>query len=146
MSESISTFTELEAFVARCVGLLCAHKDRATVVVLNGDLGAGKTTFVQTLGNQLGSTQTITSPTYTIIQTYDVIDDRFHTLIHMDAYRLDSVTELAPLRFSEVLARSETLVCIEWGAKILEALPKVDFTISLTVDAEGVRTGTILAA
>lgn len=98
-------------------------KNTATVVALTGDLGAGKTAFVKALAEKLGIATTITSPTFTIISGYETTNERFKQLIHMDAYRIEEESELAPLRFVELLNQPDTLFCIEWANLIKEALP-----------------------
>jgi tRNA threonylcarbamoyladenosine biosynthesis protein TsaE len=113
--------------------------DAAVVIALHGDLGAGKTTFVQALGRALGVAEQITSPTFTIMKGYETTDTDFTHLIHMDAYRIDDSTELGPLRFSEVLAAPQTLFCIEWAERIVEALPQNLIQIYLTVATEDTR-------
>jgi tRNA threonylcarbamoyladenosine biosynthesis protein TsaE len=114
--------------------------DRAVVVALSGDLGVGKTTFVQSLAKELGVEDIVTSPTYTILKQYETGEgSKFECLIHMDAYRLDSVDELEPLRFDEFLNKPNTLLCIEWAEKIKEVLPKDTIFISLNIIDENTR-------
>ena len=61
-------------------------KNTATVVALSGDLGAGKTTFVQALGKELGVTETMQSPTYVLMKKYEIKKALpFKTLVHIDA-------------------------------------------------------------
>lgn len=115
----------------------------ATIVALHGDLGAGKTTFVQALGKALGVSEQITSPTFTIMKGYETTDGEFEHLIHMDAYRIDDSAELGPLRFSEILATPKTLFCIEWAEKIKEALPAGVINVSLSVLDETTRSAHI---
>lgn len=98
--------------------------NQATVISLSGDLGVGKTTFVQFLAKALGVTEVVTSPTFTIMKGYELpLNQSFEHLIHMDAYRIDDLAELTPLRFVELLAMPKTLFCIEWAEKISAALP-----------------------
>ncbi len=117
-----------------------AQKEGATVIALHGDLGAGKTTFVQSLAHTLGVTEHVTSPTFTIMKGYETTDEVFQNLIHMDAYRIDDESELTPLRFSEILATPQTLFCIEWAEKIVGALPANIMHITLQVVDENTRT------
>jgi tRNA threonylcarbamoyladenosine biosynthesis protein TsaE len=95
----------------------------AAVVVLTGDLGAGKTTFTQALAKILGVQEAVQSPTFSIMKLYGTERTDIQTLIHMDAYRIESLDELRPLRFAELLTKSHTLICIEWGERIEAALP-----------------------
>lgn len=95
----------------------------AVVVGLSGDLGAGKTTLVQQLALELGVKDRVQSPTFTILKLYQTNHSEFKQLIHMDAYRIESLSELEPLRFQELLKMPATLLCVEWPEKIAEALP-----------------------
>ncbi len=88
------------------------------LLVLAGDLGAGKTTFTQGLGRGLGVTSPVTSPTFTLAQRYQ---GRL-TLHHLDVYRLDHLAEVADLALPELLDDGG-VVCIEWGDAIRPALP-----------------------
>lgn len=98
----------------------------AAVIALSGDLGAGKTTFVQVLAKELQISEVVTSPTFTVMKQYAVSSPNSYgikRLVHMDAYRLESLAEAGPLRLAEILATPGTLVCIEWAEKIAELLP-----------------------
>lgn len=112
--------------------------DRALVLDLKGDLGAGKTTLVQMIGHELGVTETIQSPTFVLMKTYDIqyppakdLPDRawragsiFKHLIHIDAYRIEHIEEVKILRLDEVFADPSNIVCIEWAEKIKEIMPE----------------------
>lgn len=88
------------------------------VLVLAGDLGAGKTTFTKGFGAALGVTDHITSPTFTLAREYP---GRL-TLHHLDVYRLDQLDQVLDLALPELL-ESGGVVVIEWGDTILPALP-----------------------
>ena len=110
---------------------------RATVLALHGDLGAGKTTFTQALASVLGVTETVNSPTFVIQKQYDTANSMWSRLVHMDAYRLDSDTDLTPLRLSEVIADPDVLLVVEWPEHIAAVLPSDTVHIYFTVvDAE----------
>ncbi|MSU56201.1 MAG: tRNA (adenosine(37)-N6)-threonylcarbamoyltransferase complex ATPase subunit type 1 TsaE [Candidatus Taylorbacteria bacterium] len=110
--------------------------DRATVVGLYGDLGAGKTTFTQAVAKALGVTETLNSPTFLIFKKYqlphslspssegEIERGCFETLIHVDAYRLKDAAELARLRFDDLLADPHNLILIEWADKVTDVLPQ----------------------
>jgi len=88
------------------------------IIVLSGDLGAGKTVFVQGFGRALGVFEPITSPTFVLVRRY--IGEL--PLVHVDVYRLDRLQELEDLGLAEVLdERGVTL--IEWGDAVARALP-----------------------
>jgi tRNA threonylcarbamoyladenosine biosynthesis protein TsaE len=116
---------------------------RAQVIALSGDLGAGKTTFTQALGRQLGIIDDITSPTFTIMKGYETTDEVFTHLIHMDAYRIENEDELRPLRFEEILATPNTLLVVEWAELIKAALPAAALHLTLSIKDETTRTATL---
>lgn len=88
------------------------------LVLLCGDLGAGKTTFVQGFGAALGVTEPITSPTFTLAQQYNG-RMRVH---HLDVYRIETLSEAADLDLPGLLD-DDAVTLIEWGDAIVAALP-----------------------
>lgn len=119
-----------------------ASADTATILTLTGDLGAGKTTLVQALAQELGITDVVTSPTFVVMKAYETTDAVFTNLVHIDAYRIDDVDELRPLNMSQVVTSPHTLVCIEWPEKIASALPQAVMAVSLDAQPDGSRTCT----
>ena len=111
-----------------------APKNTATIVALVGDLGAGKTTFVQALGKELGVTETMQSPTYVLMKKYQTTNSKFQTLIHIDSYRLEDSKEFAALRPEQFLQDPKALVVVEWPEKVAGALPPADMTINFSSD------------
>jgi tRNA threonylcarbamoyladenosine biosynthesis protein TsaE len=95
--------------IAAAVAALARAGD---VVVLAGDMGAGKTAFAQGFGKALGVTEPITSPTFTLVHSYPL--SRRMTLHHADLYRLDSTSDVEDLALHE-LAAFDGIVLIEWG-------------------------------
>lgn len=100
------------------------------LVVLAGDLGAGKTAFVQGFGRGLGVSERITSPTFTLVQEYE---GRL-PVHHIDVYRLDQMSEVIDLGLSELLD-DDGVVLIEWGDAILPLLPNDLLEVRLTFGA-----------
>jgi tRNA threonylcarbamoyladenosine biosynthesis protein TsaE len=135
-----TTLKELETVAMAVLNELPASSTAATVLGLSGDLGAGKTTFVQALARMLGVTETVTSPTYLIMRGYETTHEQFPHLVHMDAYRIESLAELAPLRFAELLAQPNTLIVIEWIERVAEALPTPIPTLCFAINPDGSRT------
>lgn len=88
------------------------------LVLVNGDLGAGKTAFVQGFGRALGVREPITSPTFVLVRRYE---GRI-PLIHLDVYRLEHLQELVDLGISELLDDGGATL-IEWGDVVAPALP-----------------------
>lgn len=97
------------------------------LLLLSGDLGAGKTAFTQGLGFGLGVTDPITSPTFTIAQVYE---GRLR-LHHLDVYRLEQLSEALDLGLGEILDDGAVTV-IEWGDHILPILPADYLEIALS--------------
>ena len=88
------------------------------VIVLAGEMGAGKTAFAQGFGQALGITEPITSPTFTLVHTYD--SGRL-VLHHADLYRLDRLGEVADLGLHEMVEESGVML-VEWGDMAAEIL------------------------
>ena len=89
------------------------------VICLQGDLGAGKTTFVQGIAKGWGSLDSVSSPTFIIVNVYRSADQG--QLFHMDAYRLDSTPEAEELDLDSMLAQGPLL--IEWPERIDGLVP-----------------------
>ncbi len=108
--------------VAAALGELLVRGD---VVLLVGDLGAGKTAFVQGLASGLGVEEPVTSPTFTIVQEYE---GRL-PLVHVDVYRLDRVQDLYDLGLEEAGDRGVTVV--EWGDLVEQAVPAAHLVVRI---------------
>jgi len=106
------------------------------VVTLSGDLGAGKTTFVQGVASALGVTGPVTSPTFVIIHHYE---GRF-PVVHLDVYRLDFIQEVLDLGFEELL-QPDAVMLVEWGEAVSPLLPRryLDVEIRRTDDGDDAR-------
>ena len=90
-------------------------RERAVVVGLQGDLGSGKTTFMQGVAKYFGVEGNVTSPTFVIEKVYDLNNQTFDKLIHMDAYRIDS---LKGLKFDEISNNPNSIIFIEWPENV----------------------------
>ncbi len=109
-------------------------KDIATLITLSGELGAGKTTFVQALARELGVMRTVQSPTYVLMKSYSISYKHFTRLVHIDAYRLDNAGEFIALNPSEFLLDPHALVCVEWPERIEGALHMPDTVLKFSSD------------
>mgnify|MGYP001816386982 FL=1 len=89
------------------------------IVLLSGEMGAGKTAFAQGFGKALGVTEPITSPTFTLVHSYPVGGLTLH---HADLYRLERTAEIADLALEE-LAEFKGIVLVEWGEALDGAFP-----------------------
>lgn len=146
-TRDITTLPQLEE-AARTVLLQLSHQRKeagAMVLGLKGDLGTGKTTFVQTFAQLLGVEEMVTSPTFTIMKRYATKPGAiFSTLVHVDAYRIESTEEMAVLRFEDILREKSTILCIEWPERIVQILPPD--TIILTFSLKTTRERTLTFA
>jgi len=95
----------------------------ATVVTLQGELGAGKTSFTQEVGKILGVVENMHSPTFVIMKVYGIDFQGFKKLVHIDAYRLEKESELLHLGWAEIIKEPENLVLIEWPERVSELIP-----------------------
>lgn len=110
-------------------------KSRAVVIGLEGELGAGKTTFVKGVAMALGIRKNITSPTFLIIRSYNILpgsQKKFNKLFHIDAYRLVALDELLKLGFKEIIRDPRNIVLVEWADKIKKIMPKKTIWIKLS--------------
>ena len=104
----------------------------AIVVAMQGDLGGGKTTFIQGFARGLGIKENITSPTFVILKKFEIAasrsspprNDRERIFYHIDAYRLEKSEDLMDLGIEKILLDSHNIVAIEWSEKIKKILPK----------------------
>ena len=111
----------------------------ATVVALQGDLGAGKTAFTQEVGKILDIKENMHSPTFVIEKIYDIDYQGFRKLIHIDAYRIEKEAELLYLGWNEILKEGTNLIFIEWPELVPGLIPESAIKISLKFISEQVR-------
>ncbi len=97
---------------------------RALVLGLEGDLGGGKTTFLQGFAKGLGIKEKITSPTFVIIKRFYVPYSIFHDFYHIDCYRIRKPKEIFNLGLKEIISNPRNIVAIEWADRIKKILPK----------------------
>jgi tRNA threonylcarbamoyladenosine biosynthesis protein TsaE len=133
MQWMVHNLDEFESATNELFNEILRHKQTtgATVVCLQGDLGAGKTTMTQIIARLLGVTDIVMSPTFVIKKTYTTQSDIFTKLVHMDAYRLEG-EHLDTLRLSDDFTQNNTLMIIEWP-EIIESILPVD-AIRVTIN------------
>jgi tRNA threonylcarbamoyl adenosine modification protein YjeE len=113
----------------------------ATIITLQGDLGAGKTVFVKGVAEVLGVLETVTSPTYVLQKTYP-IDKRgvpWKRLVHIDAYRLQDAKELPTIGWDTYSSDSENLIMIEWPEQMGNAIHAQALTVRIAYSTETSR-------
>mgnify|MGYP003975142557 FL=1 len=91
------------------------------IVILQGDLGSGKTTFTKGMAKGLGITEIITSPTFSLMNIYEYGEN---SLIHIDTYRLENERDLLDIGIEDYLGKPNTITIIEWPEKIKNLLNK----------------------
>ncbi len=111
------------------------------VLILRGELGAGKTTLVKGIVEALDAADAdeVTSPTFTLIHEYEgARDGNLVRLYHLDLYRIESERELAALGLDD-LAAADSLVLVEWGEKFASVVERSDGEILLEPEGEDLR-------
>ncbi len=104
-------------------------KASALVIALKGNLGAGKTTFIQGFLRGLGVKFKITSPTFVIIKNYQLPITNYRSAYHIDCYRIKNHKEILDLGFKEIISNPQNIVLIEWPERIAKVLPKKRISI-----------------
>jgi tRNA threonylcarbamoyladenosine biosynthesis protein TsaE len=100
------------------------------LVVLRGEVGAGKTTLVKGIAAALGAAEEedVTSPTFTLVHEYTGPKTRVY---HLDLYRLETERELATLGLEEMIAEPDALVLVEWGERFESIVTRADAEIAM---------------
>ena len=120
--------------LGRSLGRFIKDYESPICIALDGTLGAGKTHFSQGIAKGFGVTEEVTSPTFALMNTYDV--DGIY-LYHFDLYRMDLVEELETIGFYEYT--EETMSIVEWASKFEDELPDTTVWITIDVNADGSR-------
>ena len=109
----------------------------AVVLALQGDLGAGKTTFLQGFAKGLGVDEVVNSPTFVIMKKFQIsaaapagaAAETFKYFYHVDLYRLETQQDLEFLHFQEIISNPENIIAIEWPEKVAKLFPKDSISI-----------------
>lgn len=109
-------------------GIKLSQKIRGgQILLLSGDLGAGKTALVKGIAKGLGIKNEITSPTFTLMNIYPINNKKtsaLNQMVHIDTYRLKHEKELVEIGAEDYLGKENTVCLIEWPEKIIELLKK----------------------
>ena len=135
MKRTIHITSEEE--LAQVADAILAATGRRTVVAFRGEMGAGKTTLIREIVARLGSTDTVTSPTFAIVNQYKGKNRR--TIYHFDFYRIDDIREAYDFGYEEYFYSGD-LCLVEWPEKIERLLPENVVTVRISVDSETSRT------
>ena len=116
----ISKSTEETQKIAKLLAeeiLKAPLKKKARVLALTGNLGGGKTTFLQGFAQEMGIKEKINSPTFVIMK-------RFKNFYHFDCYRIQKQKDILDLGFEKIINNPKNIVAIEWADKIKKIIPK----------------------
>lgn len=108
------------------------------ILALSGELGSGKTTFVQGFAKALGIKEKIISPTFVLIRQHKIPNAK-NMLYHIDLYRLENLDDLKPLGLEELWQSDNNIVLIEWAEKAKKLLPKNTTYIKFETQDENKR-------
>ncbi|MEI0518328.1 tRNA (adenosine(37)-N6)-threonylcarbamoyltransferase complex ATPase subunit type 1 TsaE [Brachyspira murdochii] len=109
------------------------------IVIMEGNLGFGKTTFVRILSRLLESYNIVSSPSFTLINEYDIIlNGKESTLRHVDLYRLDSKEELDDIGFKDKI-KENGITIIEWGNKFIDYFETPYYLFEIEMKEENSR-------
>lgn len=133
---SVNSIDSLKEIVIDLLELLNDHQ----IVALEGQMGAGKTTFVQQVLKAMGVEELDGSPTYSLINQYE--SPFFGAVYHLDLYRLNSLEEIFDIGIEELLYQ-KCICLIEWPEKMIELLPDNTIWVYLRVEEDFSRTITI---
>ncbi|MEI8270445.1 MAG: tRNA (adenosine(37)-N6)-threonylcarbamoyltransferase complex ATPase subunit type 1 TsaE [bacterium] len=139
MKKISKNIKETEILAREFLNKLKPMKSGGTVVGLYGELGAGKTTFTQSIGKILKIKRKVNSPTFVIMKRYVIKNPHFTNLFHLDAYRLKDEKELLHLGWNKIISNKEHLVFIEWPENIIKAMPKKHHQIRISHEKDGHR-------
>lgn len=104
------------------------------ILAFTGDLGAGKTTFCQALAKELGVKHNVNSPTFVIMKIYPVENGSpIKNLVHIDAYRINSFSDLEAIGATEYFSREDSVVLIEWAEKIRNSLKDTHILLNFDI-------------
>ncbi|MFH0937365.1 MAG: tRNA (adenosine(37)-N6)-threonylcarbamoyltransferase complex ATPase subunit type 1 TsaE [Candidatus Daviesbacteria bacterium] len=97
---------------------------KGAILALEGNLGAGKTTFTQGFAKGLGISEKVISPTFILMRQYNLPFTKAGKFFHIDLYRLENLKAVESLGLSEIFANPNNIILIEWAEKLGNLLPK----------------------
>lgn len=144
MTETLTGTEETKAFAQRTLALLTPSKDRATIVGLSGNLGSGKTTFVQYVAKEFNIPELVVSPTFVLAKYYDLKDAPWKKMVHIDGYRIDVPNEIEVLKWNDMIMNKDYIVFFEWPERIGALFP--DFATMLSFEFIDEKTRNVIRA
>ena len=125
ISKSLSDTEEFAKDIAK-------NANENDIFCLIGDLGVGKTVIAKAIGKLFNVKESITSPTFTILKSYDTNNKTIKKIHHFDLYRIKNIGELQNIGFEDYLYDKNSIVLIEWPEVAYELLPKMIKSITIT--------------
>ncbi len=119
--------------------ILKNKEEKAFVLALKGNLGGGKTAFVQGLAEGLGIKENVVSPTFVIFRKFKISSPDFKYFYHFDCYRIKNPKEVLNLGFKKIIENPRNIVAVEWAEKIEKILPENTLTIEFEFLEENKR-------
>lgn len=140
METRIATLDGLREAANALIEGLAPREHGATLITLSGELGAGKTAFVQAVAKALGVEDAVTSPTFVLEKIYMLPPyGPWKRLVHIDAYRLKGGAELGALGFDEAMQDVGNLIMLEWPEMVADRLPEPAAALRLETHPDGSR-------
>lgn len=121
----IQTQKMAKDFAMQIVQHSMLHNKGAVLIGLSGNLGSGKTTFVQCFAKAFGVKTKIISPTFVLMK-------RYKNIFHIDAYRIKNPKEILDLGWEDLIKNSENIILVEWSEKIKKIFPKPHFWLNFS--------------
>lgn len=118
--------------IARMLAQEVLKNKKGAVIGLQGELGAGKTTFIQAFAKGLGIRNKITSPSFVLMKNYK-------NFYHIDCYRIKSYKDKINLDFKEIISNPKNIVLIEWAERIKKILPRNSIWIKFKIVSNNER-------
>lgn len=118
---------------------LATEINKPTVIALYGNLGSGKTNFIQGLAEGLGIKKRVLSPTFVFMRSYELKRRGAKKFHHVDLYRLDSEKDVEAIGLKEILEDNDSIVAVEWPEKIEKLLPENTVKIKFETLGENKR-------
>ena len=116
-----------------------------SVIAFYGSMGAGKTTFIKALCEELGVTDTVTSPTFALVNEYSIeegetrIEEQFSKVFHFDFYRIKRLEEVYDMGYEDYFYQKNALCLIEWPELVEELLPDDALRVEISEESDGTR-------
>lgn len=133
----IKSLEEINIAAQEFIDFISNSPLQSNIIAFFGQMGAGKTTFIKALCKELGATDDVNSPTFTIVNEYK--SAKGFPIYHFDFYRINKVSEAYDIGIDEYFS-GEGISLIEWPEKIQEILPDECFRVFVYVSEEGKRT------